>query len=258
MPDRAKSSRAIKQLRHQSVEGSFAQSIHAMAKKNVLITGATKGLGHAMVEEFVRLGHTVLGCGRSKKEIEHLRRRFGKPHDFYVVDVASDDEVKSWASLVLSTCGPPDLLLNNAGVINKNSALWEVSARDFSLVIDVNVKGTANLIRHFGAAMVKRKRGVIVNFSSGWGRSTDPEVAPYCASKWAIEGLTQALAQELPSGMAAVSLNPGVINTEMLQSCFGSSAGAYMGPGKWAKIAVPFLLKIGAQENGKQLEVPER
>jgi len=61
-------------------------------------------------------------------------------------------------------------------------------------------------------AMVRRGQGVIVNFSSGWGRSTDAGVAPYCATKWAIEGLTQALAQELPPGMAAVPLNPGIIN----------------------------------------------
>jgi len=228
-----------------------------MPRKIVLITGATKGLGRAMVGEFVLSGHTVLGCGRTKKEIDQLRRRFGKPHDFYTVDVASDDEVKSWASLLLSSHGPPDLLLNNAGVINKNGPLWEVSAKDFALVINVNVNGPANVIRHFGPEMVKRKRGVIVNFSSGWGRSTDPEVAPYCAGKWAIEGLTLALAQELPSGMAAVSLNPGVINTDMLQTCFGSSADSYMSPAQWAKIAVPLLLKLGPTENGKQLEVPE-
>jgi NAD(P)-dependent dehydrogenase (short-subunit alcohol dehydrogenase family) len=99
---------------------------------------------------------------------------------------------------------------------------------------------------------------VIVNLSSGWGRSTDAEVAPYCASKWAIEGLTQSLAQELPSGMAAVPLNPGIINTEMLQSTFGSSASHYPSPEEWAKIAVPFLLEIGAKDNGRQLTVPIR
>lgn len=198
----------------------------------------------------------MLGCGRTKKEIDQLHRRFGSPHDFYRVDTASDDEVKSWASLLVSAHGAPDLLLNNAAIINKNAPLWEVSAREFSEVIDVNVKGFANMIRHFGPAMVKRKRGVIVNFSSGWGRSTDAEVAPYCASKWAIEGLTLALAQELPSGMAAVSLNPGIINTEMLQSAFGHSAASYISPEDWASKAVPFLLELGPSDNGKQLEVP--
>jgi NAD(P)-dependent dehydrogenase (short-subunit alcohol dehydrogenase family) len=209
-----------------------------------------------MAGEFVRLGHTVLGCGRSKKEIEQLRRQFGRPNEFYVVDVASDDEVKSWASLLLHSHGPPELVLNNAGVINRNAPLWEVGGREFSQVLDVNVKGVANVVRHFLPGMIQRKRGVLVNFSSGWGRSTDAEVAPYCASKWAIEGLTQALAQELPSGLAAVALNPGIINTAMLRSCFGDSAAAYPAPDTWAKVAVPFLLGLGPGDNGKQLEVP--
>lgn len=227
-----------------------------MPGKNVLITGVTRGLGRAMADEFARLGHTVLGCGRAKKEIEALRRQYPAPHDFYMVDVSSDDEVKSWASLLLNSHGTVDLLVNNAGVINKNAPLWDVPDRDFSLVIDVNLKGAANVIRHFVPAMVKRKRGVIVNISSGWGRSTDPEVAPYCASKWGLEGLTLALAQELPSGMAAVALNPGTINTSMLQSTFGKSADSHQSAEAWAKTGVPFLLKLGASDNGKQLDLP--
>jgi len=226
--------------------------------KVVVITGVSHGLGRAMAEEFARRGHTVLGCSRSQKQIDHLKEKLGKPHDFYAVDVSLDEAVKSWASVCLTTHAPPDLLINNAGVINKNAPLWEVSSREFSEVIDVNLKGTANVIRYFVPAMVKRKSGVIVNFSSGWGRSTDPEVAPYCASKWAIEGLTQALAQELPSGMAAVPLNPGIINTEMLQSAFGGSANQYPTAEEWAKIAVPFVLNFGPKDNGQQLTVPIR
>ena len=226
--------------------------------KIILITGVTRGLGRAMVDEFARLGHTVLGCGRSQKEIRQLTETHGAPHDFYAVDVASDDAVKSWASICLTSHGAPDLVLNNAAMINKNAPLWDVDAREFSDLIDINVKGPANVIRHFVPAMVKRKRGVIVNFSSGWGRSTDAEVAPYCASKWAIEGLTQALAQELPTTMAAIPLNPGIINTEMLQSSFGTLSKTYPSPEEWAKIAVPYLLRLGPNDNGKQLSVPIR
>jgi NAD(P)-dependent dehydrogenase (short-subunit alcohol dehydrogenase family) len=222
----------------------------------ILITGVTRGLGRAMVDEFIRLGHTVVGCGRSAKEINSLRKIYETPHDFYPVDVSSDEEVKSWASLLLTSHGAPDLILNNAGVINRNAQLWDISAREFSDVLDTNVKGVANIVRHFGPEMVKRKKGVIVNFSSGWGRSVDAEVAPYCASKWAIEGMTMALAEELPSGMAAVPLNPGIINTEMLQSAFGGSASTYPAAAEWARVAVPFLLKLGASDNGKPLTVP--
>jgi NAD(P)-dependent dehydrogenase (short-subunit alcohol dehydrogenase family) len=226
--------------------------------KTILITGVSRGLGRAMTEEFIRLGHTVLGCGRSQKEIEQLQKQFGPPHDFAVVDVASDEQVASWAKRILKSHGAPDWVLNSAALINRNARLWEVPAREFSDVIDVNIKGVANVIRHFAPEMVKRRSGVIVNFSSGWGRSTDAEVAPYCATKWAIEGLTQALAQELPSGMAAVPLNPGIINTDMLRSCFGDSASSYPTPLEWAKIAAPFLLKLGPSDNGRPLTVPVR
>jgi NAD(P)-dependent dehydrogenase (short-subunit alcohol dehydrogenase family) len=227
-------------------------------QKLVLITGVSRGLGRAMTEEFIRLGHTVLGCGRSEKETGQLRKQFAAPHDFAGVDVSEDGQVAAWAKLILKSHGTPDLLLNNAGLINRNARLWEISAREFSQVIDVNLKGVANVIRHFVPAMVKNQSGVIVNFSSGWGRSTAAEVAPYCATKWAIEGLTQALAQELPPGMAAVPLNPGIINTDMLRSCFGSSASGYPTAEEWAKIAGPFLLKLGPSDNGRPLTVPIR
>ncbi len=228
-----------------------------MAKPAIIvITGVSRGLGRAMVEEFARLGHSVQGCARSDKAIVGLRRGYDEPHSFEVVDVASDEQVKAWAGRVLGTHGAPDLLLNNAGMINRNATLWTVPVEEFSRVIDTNIKGVANVTRHFVPAMIKRGSGVIVNFSSGWGRSTDAEVAPYCATKWAIEGLTQALAQELPEGIAAVALNPGIINTDMLQSCFGRSASAYPSPGEWAKKAVPFLLGLGPKDNGRALTAP--
>jgi NAD(P)-dependent dehydrogenase (short-subunit alcohol dehydrogenase family) len=227
-------------------------------QKTILITGVSRGLGLALTEEFIRLGHTVLGCGRSEKEIGKLQIQFGSPHDFAVVDVACDGRVAAWAKRILKFHGAPDLLLNNAGFINRNARFWEIGAAEFSQVVDVNLKGVANVIRHFAPAMVKRQSGVIVNFSSGWGRSTAAEVAPYCATKWAIEGLTQSLAKELPPAMAAVPLNPGIINTDMLRSCFGGSASGYPTAEKWAKIAVPFLLNLGASDNGQPLTAPVR
>jgi NAD(P)-dependent dehydrogenase (short-subunit alcohol dehydrogenase family) len=226
-----------------------------MTSKRIVITGVTHGLGRAMAELFVEQGHTVMGCGRTKSSVLEMQRRLGSPHRFRVVDVSVDADVRRWADECLET-GAPDLLINNAAVIHRNARLWDISADEFSSVIDVNLKGVANVIRHFVPAMVRRQSGVIVNFSSGWGRSTDAEVAPYCASKWAIEGLTLALAQELPPQMAAVPLNPGIINTRMLQSCFGESAASYKTASAWACGAVPFLLQLGPKDNGRQLEVP--
>ena len=170
-----------------------------MSAKTILITGVTRGLGRAMAEEFIRLGHTVVGCGRSEKEITRLQKQFGAPNDFAVVNVADDPQVGIWAKRILSSHGQPDLVLNNAALINRSARLWEVPVQEFSDVIDV---------------------------------------------------------KELPSGMAAVPLNPGIIATDMLQSCFGGSASGYPRPEEWAKSAVPFLLKINSADNGKPMTAP--
>ena len=112
------------------------------------------------------------------------------------------------------------------------------------------------MARAFLPAMVARGSGVLVNVSSAWGRSASPEVAPYCAAKWAIEGLTKSLAQELPLGLAAVAVNPGLVHTAFLESCFGRAALTYPGPERWALRAAPFFLGLGVADNGKSLTVP--
>lgn len=221
----------------------------------IVVTGVTRGLGRAMVEKFISLGHTVFGCGRNAGDIARLGERFGRPHEFATVDVASWAQVEPWADRLMQRHNPPDLLINNAGIINANAPLWQVSAGEFDRVMAVNVNGVANVLRAFLPAMVPRKAGVIVNFSSGWGRSVAADVAPYCASKFAIEGLTKALAEDLPSGMAAVPLDPGVIQTDMLRSAFGEAAASYPSPEKWVEKAAPLILKIGPRESGKSMKV---
>jgi NAD(P)-dependent dehydrogenase (short-subunit alcohol dehydrogenase family) len=221
----------------------------------IVITGVTRGLGRALAEEFIRLGHTVIGCGRGGEAIFDLRMTHPEPHDFTVVDVALDSKVALWAAKVLEVGSPPDILISNAGLMNRLAPLWAQEDREFTKVVDVNLRGVANVIRHFVPAMVAAKKGVIVNLSSGWGRSVSPEVAPYCATKFAIEGLTKALAAELPAGMAAVPLNPGVIDTDMLRQAWSDGAAAYPKAEAWAKSAAPFILALGPKDNGQSLSV---
>jgi len=225
----------------------------AQNRKIIVLTGASRGLGRAMLEEFLGLGHSVAACARSP--LDAPSKDAGHFH-FTALDIRDAKAVQAWADEVAKKFGPPDLLLNNAGVINRSAPTWELTPEETDQVVDVNIKGVLNTIRAFVPKMISRNAGVIVNFSSGWGRSTSPDVAPYCASKWAMEGLTQSLAQELPAGMAAVPLNPGIIDTEMLRSCFGGAAGSYPKPADWAKKAVPFLLKLGPSDNGRALTVP--
>lgn len=223
--------------------------------KVIVLTGATRGIGRALVPALAIGGHTVLGCGRGEKQLAELRAAFPEPHEFAAVDVADPENVRRWAESVLPKHGPPDLLINNAAVMNTLAPLWEIDSAEFARLIDINVKGVFHVLQAFVPAMVKRGQGVIVNLSSGWGRSTAPHVAPYCASKYAVEGLTLALAQELPAGMAAVPLNPGVIDTDMLRQSWGDEAGGYQKPEAWAKRAAPFLLNLQASHNGRSLTV---
>lgn len=222
----------------------------------IIITGVTRGLGRALAEEFIRLGHTVIGCGRGSEGVFDLRMKHGAPHNFDVVDVANPTKVGMWGARVLGFGEVPDVLINNAGIMNTPAPLWKVPAEEFATLVNVNVTGVANVIREFVPAMVAAKKGVIVNLSSGWGRGVSPEVAPYCASKWAIEGLTKAMAEELPAGMAAVPLNPGVIDTDMLRQCWAGEAGNYPKAEAWAAVAAPFILNLSAKDNGRSLTVP--
>ena len=222
----------------------------------IVITGVTKGLGRALAEQYIKLGHLVIGCGRNVNSIESLSNYYPENTDFQVVDISDQKQVCFWAKDVLNKFGAPDFLLNNAGIINKNAALWDVPEQEFSDVININVKGVYNTIKEFVPHMIRIGKGTVVNFSSGWGRSTSPEVAPYCTSKWAIEGLSKSLAQDLPEGMVSVALNPGVIDTNMLRSCWDENAAMYEKPESWAKRVAPFILNISQKDNGASLTAP--
>lgn len=227
-----------------------------MNPKTVVITGCTRGLGRAMVPLFIKAGWNVIGCGRNAAQIADLARTFPAPHLFQTCDVSSESDIASFCTAILKHSGPPDLVLNNAAIINPNAPLWETSAEDFSRIVDINIKGPAAMMRHLLPAMLKRGSGVIVNFSSGWGRCTASDVAPYCATKYAIEGLSMATAQDTGGKVAVIPMNPGIIDTDMLRSTFGSSAGDFPDAEAWARRAVPYFIKLGPKDNGKPLTVP--
>jgi len=208
--------------------------------RTILVTGVTRGLGLALVHRFAALGHEVLGCGRDAARIAALTAELPPPHDFQTVDVADRRQVEGWAAGLLGRGRTPDLIINNAGLINRSVPLWEVPPDEIEAIIDVNIKGTIWVIQAFVQAMAAAGGGVI----------------PYVATKWAIEGLTQALAAELPSSVAVVSVNPGIIHTAMLETCFGAVASSFPPPAEWATQAAPFLLELSSEDNGEALTAP--
>ena len=227
-----------------------------MNRKLIIITGVTRGLGRALSDQYLKMGHTVIGCGRNAEIIKKMSAKYPTNTDFQALDVSDYESVIIWANRIIKNFGSPDFLLNNAGIMNNNRNLWEVSKRNFSDVVDTNIKGIFNTVKGYVPEMINQNRGVIVNFSSGWGRTTSPKVAPYCTSKWAVEGLTKSLAQELPQGLSAVALSPGVIDTDMLRLCWGNGASAHEKPDTWAQRVAPYILKISSKDNGASITTP--
>ena len=221
--------------------------------KLVCISGCSKGLGRAMAIEFHKQGWKVAGGARNEEALGNLKEEIGDLCFFQAFDVSKSEEVENFAQSVEEKLGVPNLLVNNAGIINKNAPLTQISPEEFASVLSINLGGIHNMIRSFVPRMEKRGNGIIVNFSSYWGQSTAPEVGPYCATKWGVEGLTRSLAQELPPGLATVAFNPGIINTDMLRSCFGDGASSHENPVDWAKHAVSRLEKIGLPDNGQTI-----
>lgn len=199
----------------------------------VAVTGTSRGLGAALAAELGRLGHHVSGCSSS------------------TVDVRSAAAVNAWAQAV----GEVDLLLNNAGVALPPEFLWKVEPADFARVVETNLIGVFLVARAFLPGMLRRGTGIIANFTSDWGRTVSPLYAAYCASKWGVEGLTRALAEELPAGVAAVLVDPGDVDTDMLRQALGEEASAAPGAAEWATRAAPRLLALGPDVNGQTVRL---
>jgi len=222
--------------------------------KHICITGCTKGLGLALAKWFLANGWQVSGVGRNQNSIDSLQSH--NNGYFRSVDITDDIGLGLFAKELADHFGPPDLLVNNAGVINANAPIWEVPPDEFGKVVDINIKGVYYSLRHFAPLMIARGSGIMINLSSGWGRSTSAEVAPYCATKWAIEGLSQAMAQEVPRGVAVAAMNPGIIDTDMLRSCFGEDASSFGNATQWAERTGPYLVGLNASINGQALTAP--
>lgn len=224
--------------------------------KTIVLTGVTHGLGKALAIKFAGMGHTVIGCGRSEEALALLRGELGEPHAFDAVDITDAGTVAEWGEGILECFGPPDLLINNAGVVNKNNKSWRIDADEFDTVINVNLIGVGNVIRALVPAMVKEKRGTIMGLCSGAGHKGLKFIGPYCATKFAMEGLLKSMALELPKGMAAIGLSPPVVNTRIIQSNFGKAAEKMESPDTWAERAAPFILSLGEKESGTVQTVP--
>ncbi len=194
-------------------------------RKNVLITGASGGIGRAMAEAFAEKGYGVaMACWAHPQRAQDVANRIGAR--VFACDITREEEVDALFSAAEEAYGFIDVVVNNAGV-SWRGLLTDMTLEEWERVFAVNTRGVFLCCRRALPAMVRRKRGAILNISSMWGQQGASCEAAYSASKAAVIGLTQALAQEVgPSGIRVNCLCPGVIDTPMNASLTPDELGA--------------------------------
>lgn len=185
-----------------------------------LVTGASRGIGRAVADALGRAGADLVLCstkeggcdGAVREALAHQRRAIG-----IAADVASPPDCDRLVRAAEEAFGRVDLLVNSAGVVQR-APVSETSDGDFDRVLAVNLHGPFYLCRRVLPGMVRRGFGRIVNVSSISSRMGTPRQVSYCASKWGLNGLTQALAAELKgTGVAVMAVLPGGVDTDMLK-----------------------------------------
>jgi 3-oxoacyl-[acyl-carrier protein] reductase len=182
--------------------------------KTVLVTGVTRGIGSAIAKAFLDQGARVIGTGTAVAN-ENLS------YDYFQADFTEIDQVLACADFVREK--NPDILINNAG-INKNSPFLEIDLAIFQEIYQVNVIAPLLLCQAAIPGMKEKRWGRIVNISSIWGKISKENRASYSASKFALDGLTVALAAEYSRyGILTNCVAPGFTNTEMTEKALGKT-----------------------------------
>jgi len=187
--------------------------------KTILITGGGGGIGRVMALAFVREGARVLICGRDRKRLESVAQEIQAPQGqlFYLTaDVTKNEDLNRLVQWIDQTWGWLDVLVNNAGVLGVMVPLKDYPEAVWDEVVRVNLTGAFLTTQTLLPLMIKAGGGSIINLSSTVGRKARANWGAYAISKFGLEGLTQALADELkPYGIRVNSVNPGGTRTQM-------------------------------------------
>ena len=183
------------------------------------ISGSSRGIGLAIAENLAKQGHQVILNSRKEisQEVLDLFKDYDLPVGQAIGDISDFDQAKVMMDQILKDYGRIDVLVNNAGITRDGLAM-RMKEEDFDAVINTNLKGAFNLIRHSAKAMVKQRTGTIINISSVEGLRALPGGAAYESTKFAVRGMTKSAAIDLAQYNILVnSVHPGAILTPMLK-----------------------------------------
>lgn len=192
-----------------------------LKNKVALVTGAGRGIGRAIAIALAKEGAEVIvnynGSEERAKEVKRTIEENGGKASIYKCNVSDFEACEAMIKDVVKEYGHLDILVNNAG-ITKDGLIMKMKEEDFDSVLNVNLKGTFNTIRHSARQMLKQRSGKIINISSVSGILGNVGQANYAASKAGVIGLTKTMARELGSrGITVNAIAPGFVDTEMTE-----------------------------------------
>lgn len=192
--------------------------------KTAIVTGANRGIGRAILETFASLGADVWACARQGtpqflQDCGELSQRYGRRVSPVVFDITDEAAMKDAIKSIKGEKRPIDVLMNNAGVVPENRLFQMASPEECRRVFEVNFFAAMRLTQMVSKAMVRQKRGVIVNIASVAALDGEPGQFEYVSSKAALVGATKKLAKELGAfGIRVNALAPGLVNTGVIES----------------------------------------
>ena len=190
-----------------------------MAKKVVLVTGASRGIGKAIAVKFAKKGYNVIiNCAHREQELMQTKKEIESYQvtcTAFLGDMGDMAVCEQLFSMIRKQFGSLDVLVNNAGITN-DKLMMRMDAEDFTKVINANLNGAFYMMKELSALMVKKRSGVIINMASVSGLKGNPAQVNYSASKAGVVGMTLSAAKELGRrGIRVNAIAPGFIETDM-------------------------------------------